>query len=409
MVLPFALVPMAGLGPASAIHAQSQSITLTEEDYWPAGTFTNEINGLISLYEASHPNVTITRTYVPVGSFTSRILQQAVAHKLPDILILDNPTVQAIASTGALTNISPYTKGWSQLSGYYPSSLSTATWKGNLYGIPVGNNDLALYYNKTMFKKAGIANPPATWADFRADAKKLTTSHVYGFAFSAAKDEEGTWSFEPYFWANGADLQHADSSAAVEALTFLSQVVQDGSASKEVLNWGQGDVVNQFFAGNAAMMEMGTWELSDPLLAAAAAKGNPTGIAYLPRKTASMAPVSPLGGEVWTLPASNSTRENAAWSFVKWTQDPTNIQQFDGTLGYLSAYKTVNKTLTARNPMLKIFAGELPTSRARATVLGPNYPKVSEAIWTAIQSALSGQQSPQSALQTAQSTISAIQ
>ena len=218
------------------------------------------INGLISLYEASNPNVTIKRTYVPVTSFTAKVLQQALAHKLPDILILDNQTVQAIASTGALTSITPYTKGWAQLSGYFSSSLGTATWKGNLYGLPVGNNDLALYYNKAMFKAAGIMAPPATWTDFRADAKKLTTGHVYGFAFSAAKDEEGTWTFEPYLWANGGDLQHVDSTASVEALTFLTQIVQDGSASKEVLNWGQGDVVNQFFAGNAAMMEMGTWD-----------------------------------------------------------------------------------------------------------------------------------------------------
>ena len=93
---------------------------------------------------------------------------------------------------------------------------------------------------------------------------------------------------------------------------------------------------------------------------------------------------------------------------MKWTQSPTNIQQFDGTLGYLSAYQPVNKVLVQQNPMLKIFAGELATSHARATVLGPNYPKVSEAIWTAIQSAISGQQSPQQALQTAQSTISSL-
>ena len=183
MVLPFLLVPMAGTGPAHAARPGAQSISLTEEDYWPAGTFTNEINGLISLYEASHPNVTITRTYVPVGSFTSKVLQQAAAHKLPDILILDNPTVQAIASTGALTDITPYTKGWSQLSSYYKSSLSTAMWKGDLYGFPVGNNDLALYYNEKMLKAAGISSPPATWADFRTAAKKLTTSKVYGFAF----------------------------------------------------------------------------------------------------------------------------------------------------------------------------------------------------------------------------------
>jgi multiple sugar transport system substrate-binding protein len=55
-----------------------------------------------------------------------------------------------------------------------------------------------------------------------------------------------------------------------------------------------------------------------------------------------------------------------------------------------------------------VFAKETETSRSRTTEYGANYPKVSQAIWTAIQAAITGTASPSSALSQAQSTISSV-
>ena len=139
-------------------------------------------------------------------------------------MVIDNPDLPTFASTGALTQLDQY-------------------------------------LNKKMLSDAGLT-PPTTWADLEADAAKLTHGNTYGFAMSAPATEEGSWQFEPFLWSNGADLNKVDGPQGVQALQFLTTLVQKGYMSKAALNWGQGDVLTQFEEGHAAMMENGPWNLS---------------------------------------------------------------------------------------------------------------------------------------------------
>ena len=86
-----------------------------------------------------------------------------------------------------------------------------------------------------------------------------------------------------------------------------------GSASKSVVTWTQADVNDQFMAGNAAMMVNGPWQL--PTLNAN--KDLNFGIVPIPVPSASAKPVTPLGGEVWTVGRSNPEREAKAVAVVK--------------------------------------------------------------------------------------------
>ena len=52
--------------------------------------------------------------------------------------------------------------------------VKSGTYKGKMYGMPDLSSARALFYNKAMFAKAGIAAPPKTWDEFEADAKKIT-------------------------------------------------------------------------------------------------------------------------------------------------------------------------------------------------------------------------------------------
>ena len=70
----------------------------------------------------------------------------------------------------------------------FPGPLSSVTWDGKIYGIPRGANTIALYYNADMFKAKGLDpdNPPKTWDELYAAAKKLNdpAKNIYGLAFS---------------------------------------------------------------------------------------------------------------------------------------------------------------------------------------------------------------------------------
>jgi multiple sugar transport system substrate-binding protein len=76
---------------------------------------------------------------------------------------------------------------------------------------------------------------------------------------------------------------------------------------------------------------------------------------------------------------------------------------------YLPTKPAVIQQYLTGGPEYTVFANETETARSRTTEYGANYPKVSQAIWTAIQAAITGTATVSSALQTAQGTISGVQ
>jgi multiple sugar transport system substrate-binding protein len=380
-------------GSGGSGSSSSAPTTLTETDYYTGAPQTGQIAGVLNACGAQ-AGVKIVREQVPRTQLVPKLLQDAAARSLPDLVLVDNPDLQQLASTGGLDSLSA--NGLST-TGLYPSIVAAGSYQGQTYGIAPGVNDLALYYNKDLFAKAGLT-PPTTWAELSTDAKALTSGARKGIAFSAAATEEGSFQFEPFFWSAGANLSNLDSAQAVQALTLWKTMVSDGYASKSVVNWSQSDVEAQFQAGNAAMMVNGPWQL--PLLNAATSLH--FGIVSIPVPAASDPAVSPLGGEVWAVGRSNSAREAKAVAVVKCLLSPANSVQWSKDAGYIPSNEAAAAQLAKSNPQLAPFISEVATAKARTAQLGTAYPKVSTALWNALQEALAGGMSPQAALTQAQ-------
>jgi multiple sugar transport system substrate-binding protein len=378
---------------SSAGGSGSGQITLTEMDYYASAPQNSQIQGVLTKC-GDQVGVKVVHQEQPRSQLVPKLLQDAAARTLPDLMLVDNPDLQQMASTGGLVSLSA--NGLST-TGIYPAVAAAGQYQGQTYGIAPGVNDLALYYNKDLFAKAGLT-PPATWADLTADAKALTSSMTKGIAFSAAATEEGSFQFEPFFWSAGADLSNLASPQAVQALTLWQTLVTSGSASKSVVNWAQSDVEAQFQAGNAAMMVNGPWQL--PVLNAA--KGLNFGIVQIPVPTAGAPSVSPFGGEDWSVGHSATAREQKAVAVVKCLMTPSMTSEWSKDAGYIPSYEAAASALTASDPQLAPFIAEVATAKARTAVLGTKYPAVSTALWTAMQQALAGGVSPQTALSQAQ-------
>ena len=393
-----------GVNPSSS----NGKITITEMDYWSVPSQGATLASLFKQYEQLHPTITIQRTAVPFDSLLPKADQEAASHTLPNLLALDNPDVAAFASTGALTQLDSYMQGHFSDSDFYAGPLQTMKYQGKTYSFPVGNNDLALYYNIKTFKDAGLT-PPTTWAQLIAEAKQLTKGNTYGFAFSAPANEQATFQFEPFLWSNQGDLSKVDSQQSLQALQVLTTMIQNGSASKGALNWGQPDVATQFGEGHAAMMENGPWEIPYLEQQVNLKFGVDFGVVPFPVPQAGAQPSVPLGGEAWTIPvSSDSAAVQATWDLVNWLEQPTQLLKLDTGFGYIPAIKSTAQQLLQTQTQLQVFADEFNTAKARTAVLGAKYPKVSQAIWTAEQAALSGSQSPQAALTQAQQQITTI-
>jgi hypothetical protein len=283
------------------------------------------------------------------------------------------------------------------------------TYQGKQYCYPIGTNSVGLFYNKAMLKAAGL-QPPTTWDELAADAKKLTKPPVYGMAFDATADEQSTWQLEPFFWSNGASLTKVDTPPFQSSLQLWVNMVKDGSASKSVLNWGQDpDLTQQFIQGHAAMMVNGPWIF--PELNQKGWKYNDQyGIVPIPTDKAGQTVVAPLGGETIDLGTGGSTeQQKLAWEWLQGMQQTSTMEHVTSLMYYLPTKPAVTDQVLKGGPEYTVFAKETQTARSRTTEYGANYPKVSQAIWTAIQSAITGTSSVGSALQTAQGTISGVQ
>jgi multiple sugar transport system substrate-binding protein len=90
-------------------------------------------------------------------------------------------------------------------------------------------------------------------------------------------------------------------------------------------------------------------------------------------------------------------------------QQASVMKHVTSLMYYLPTKPAVTAQVLTGGPEYTVFAKETETARARTTEYGANYPKVSQAIWTAIQSAITGTSSVTNALQTAQGTISGVQ
>ncbi len=384
------------------------NITITEMDYYSTASQNAVLTAMFNAYHKLHPNVTIKRTAVAYADLIRIANEGVIAHNLPDLIAMDNTTVVDFASMGALTQLDSYFPDQLNTTNYYAGPLQATLYQGKTYSLPVGSNDLALFYNIKDFQAAGL-HPPATWGDFATDAQQLTTGDRFGIAFSAAGDETGTWQFEPFLWSNQGDLAHADAPQSVAALQMVANLVKSGAASKAVLTWEHDNIVEQFGKGHAAMMENGPWELAVLEQQYHMKFGTDFGVVPMPVPQAGEKPSVPLGGEVWCIPAGNdSATTRATIDLLKWLMEPAQLVQVDEGLGYIPALKSAAQLVLQSNSEFNVFAGELDTARPRTVQLGTKYPQVSQAIWTAEQAAISGSLSPQEALSQAQQQINSI-
>jgi multiple sugar transport system substrate-binding protein len=362
-----------------------------------------QIQGLADIqkdFETANPDIKIKFTYVPFAELLSRTLQMAAVHKPPGISCIDNPDVRRVAKAGVLQDISASVAKLPTWKDTYPGPKKSVTEGDKVFGVPIGSNSLAIFSNKKMLSDAGITDPPKTWDELKDDAAKLTKSPVYGLVFSATNTEEATWQWEPFLWSNGGSLLDLSAAPAKEALQLWVDLVQKGSVSKDVVNWNQGDVANQFISGQAAMMVMGPW-----MLGQVHKSGLDFEVTPIPVPKEGMKPVVPLGGEVWCVMKGDPKVEAAAMKFIEFVQDADRLEKLCNTFNYISSVRTVAKKQGEANPELQPFVLQMDTARARPEEGGSNYPNVSLTTRTAIQQALTGQATIDAALAEAATKI----
>jgi multiple sugar transport system substrate-binding protein len=253
-----------------------------------------------------------------------------------------------------------------------------------------------------MYRAAGLDpdTPPRTWDELYEAAKVLTKpeDNVYGLAFSAVATEEGTFQFLPWLQMTGGNYDNVDTEGAARALSLWKKILDEGLASPDTLIRGQWDSTGTFNAGTAAMSISGPWEL--PRMSSEAKFDFRAALLPVPQEGADRA--SALGeGDNVILASTDNPDE--AFLFLEFLYE--NMDRVWNDFGYLPASKVEVKD--PKYPEIyAVFEESMKYARNRGP--HPQWPRISKAIQTAIQSTLTGQATPEDALAAAQTSIDKI-
>ncbi|MFI6935878.1 extracellular solute-binding protein [Streptomyces sp. NPDC050287] len=341
--------------------------------------------------------VKIKRTAFDTSDLANKALLAAQQGNSADVLIVDNPVVSTLAEAGVLTTTADNKLDTSAVD---PNLLAAGQAGGKTYGTPIGANTLALYYNKAVLKKAGVDIASVKdWKSLTAALEKVKAAGKKGITFSAIGTEEGSFQFLPWFWGSGAKLTELDSAQGVSALSLWSDWLKKKYAPNSVLNNTQTTSWQEFATGDYAFAENGTWQLAN-----AEKAGFGYGVIPVPGASGGSA-AAPTGGEFVTIPVQDKTgRYATTQKLVSCLTNSQNLLDTDTTLSYVAPTAEVQDKQVAANAKLKPWVDAVKAAKGRTSDdLGTKYPKISEQMWKAVQSALSGSKSPKDALTAAQS------
>jgi multiple sugar transport system substrate-binding protein len=310
-------------GPSTASGGDTGAVddgtTITMWTRSPTATFSQT---LIDAYNASHKNK-IKLTVFPADSYQQKVGTAAGARQLPDILAADVVYAPNYASKGVYLDLTERIDALPYKDELAPAHMKTATYNGKNYGVPHDIDLSAVFYNKVLFRKAGLDPEkfPATLPGMAAAAKKIQSvgGGVSGYFFGGACPGCQLFTSWPMIWASGGEVLNEqgtastmDNDTAAKVYSVLRQMYTDGVVPESAKNESGPTWTQLFTEGKVGIQPMGATALQG-------LKEGPdlqVGVAPIPGLDGGSS--SFVGGDVLGI-SSNSQHAAAAWDFISWT------------------------------------------------------------------------------------------
>ncbi|HEY0716655.1 MAG TPA: ABC transporter substrate-binding protein [Streptosporangiaceae bacterium] len=381
-----------GSSPGSSGSSGSASsgghVTLT---YWNGFTGPDEpaVKALVAKFNQTHKNITINMSIMPWDVFYEKLLPAFAAGNGPDIAAMDTEQLPQYAAKGVFAPLtSYYGNSANNTSSLVGAAVSATKVKGTEYAVPANFATMLLYWNKTLFKQAGLSGPPTTWAQWQADAVKLSkggSSPQYGLALA----ENNTIPMWPVLiWDNGGGVTNSDATksmlsnpATISAVEQWSKlIIKDGIAPKNIT----GAEADSLFTAQKAAMEMnGPWATTGY----ASAKVN-FGLAPVPagpKQSLTLADAVGMSVNAKDTPAKIA----AAETFFTWWNSASTQTYYAVHTGFVPTNTSVTASDLTANPDVADF--QKVSTNAQAYLLGTQYTNIETNTWEpAIEKILEG-------------------
>ncbi|GHF44465.1 ABC transporter substrate-binding protein [Streptomyces griseosporeus] len=225
---------------------------------------------------------------VPWSDLLNRILTATTSGQGPDVLNIGNTWSASLQATGALL---PWdAQNFSKIGGkdrFVDSALGSTGVPGqDPAAVPLYSMAYALYYNKQIFADAGIAKPPATWAELVADGKKIQAKGKQVLGAEGANVSENIHHIFVFAKQHGADFFTADGKPdftnpkVVDAVKqYVDLMAKDKAIPAGNAEYAQNQSVSDFAKGKTAML---LWQSASANLKSQGMSEDAYGIAPVP-------------------------------------------------------------------------------------------------------------------------------
>ncbi|MBD0844621.1 ABC transporter substrate-binding protein [Streptomyces sp. TRM68416] len=131
---------------------------------------------IVDQWNAAHPDSKVTFKKIPSGGKGgyTQITNAITAGEGPCLAQIEYQTIPSMLVKNTVMDITEYASA--DMAKYAPSAVSASSIDGKIYGVPVDVGPMVLFYRKDLFAKYGITEPPATWAEYKADAEKVAAA-----------------------------------------------------------------------------------------------------------------------------------------------------------------------------------------------------------------------------------------
>lgn len=397
---------------APALTATSAPVELTF--YYPvavAGPITQIIDGYITQFEAANPNIKVNAVLSGGYGDTLTKIQTTIkgGGTPPDVAVLLSTDLYSLVDANAIMPLDDYVKaagGDTFTSDFYPAYLANSNYQNHVWSLPFQRSIPVLYYNRDMFKAAGLddSKGPANYAEMVADAQKLTKPDGSTWGIEISSDGIPYWLFQSFVIGSGSNVFTAANKVTFdtpEVAKSLQDFVDLPNKYKVmpqgVLLWA--NMPNDFVNGKAAMIWHSSGSLANILKQA---KFN-VGVSYTVGDKGFGAPTG--GGNLYMLKGIPADHQAAAWKFIQFMTSVDTQADWSINTGYVASRQSSYNTQAMKDHIAKV--PQAAVAGAGLQYAGPELAthdnaQIQKFLGDAVQAALTGKSAIADALKSAQ-------
>jgi sn-glycerol 3-phosphate transport system substrate-binding protein len=407
------------VGVASILGLSTAATAATDLTmYYPVavgGSLTKIVDGMVDKFEAQNPDINVNAIYA--GNYNdARVkalaaLQSGSPAQLSVMFSIDLHELRNLEAIVAFDDVVSTNEEREWLNSFYPALMENGKADGKTWGVPFQRSTIVMYYNKDMFRAAGLdpEMPPTSWEEFISMGKKLTTKDDSGTVqqWGAMIPSTGYpyWMFGALTKQNSEVLMNQegtetyfDKPGVVEALEYWQDLGnKHAMMPKGMIEWGT--LRQNFLDQKTAIM----WHSTGNLTTVKNKANFDFGVAKLPGNKELGSPTG--GGNFYIFKDSTDEEKKAALKFVKFMTSAEQAAHWSKSTGYMgvgpSAYETETlKAYLKAFPPAAVARDQL--THATAELSTHEAGRVRKFLDDAIQAALTGQSSAEEALTDAQ-------